>query len=126
MNKQRKLPKDRDPDVTHTIYGLVDPRCRLLYYIGTTIDLRKRITYHLGGQGNNAPLQEWMIELRKLGLKPIIRIFGTAPNREEAAAKEALLIQEMYVNGHPLKNRESIFRRGDKLTQKIQQALSIQ
>jgi hypothetical protein len=58
------------------IYGLYDPRNNVLRYVGQTPSPRNRWRQHCGGNGGNAELNAWLLELKAAGLKPEMQLFG--------------------------------------------------
>ncbi len=55
------------------IYTLIDPRDRVVRYIGITRKVDKRLTHHLKDAGiSNRRKKAWLTELEQLGLSPQI------------------------------------------------------
>lgn len=107
-----------------TIYGLIDPRDELIHYIGLTVDLRKRMVNHLSVKRVvKLKVDAWILELRQLGLTPLVTVLDTAEGTDEGHEKETELIRKYYIEGHPLKNRMSVTHNG-KLTSQLQAMLA--
>ena len=58
----------------YEIYALVDPRDNLVHYVGLSIDAENRLNGHLRGSGGSNQERKWLLELKKMGLAPILRI----------------------------------------------------
>jgi hypothetical protein len=57
---------------TGTVYGLIDPRDKVIRYVGkTTQPLTQRLTGHYSGAAAQR-VRTWVAELRAAGLKPLI------------------------------------------------------
>jgi len=57
------------------IYSLLDPReDKQIVYVGQSINPQKRYEQHLNPKSENKRKNEWIKELNKLGLKPILKI----------------------------------------------------
>jgi len=90
------------------IYTLIDPRDLKIRYIGITKEkyLSKRLSGHLydsikrNGKTHN---HNWIKNLYKLGLRPIIRLLTKCKTFEEARQLELFLIKK-YKNKHNLTN----------------------
>lgn len=97
------------------IYGLCDPRDNLIYYVGMSVDAQKRYQQHLYGCLGNDKYKQWMNELKKLGLTPILVILETidkGPHAYDLAIKaEELWISKLLKDGQPLLNIYGITRR---------------
>lgn len=87
---------------TIKLYGLVDPRDSLIYYVGKTIDPLFRYSDHLQGKNNKAKAK-WIKELASVGLRPRMRILCEVPE-EQADAVEAALIEAYASAAQPLTN----------------------
>jgi len=62
-----------DPAECGTIYGWVDPRTGKVVYIGKTRNLRKRLKDYRH-KAHGVHLDRWMRKLKRLGLKPELRV----------------------------------------------------
>lgn len=68
---------------TGVIYGLFDPRDGQLRYVGQTIrDLRWRLKEHRNDVRRWSKRLIWIKHLKKLGLKPVVRILAEHPLAE--------------------------------------------
>lgn len=85
------------------IYGLVDPRTGRLFYIGQTVDLKKRYRRHISNNQSNADRTELVGAILNDGLIPLLIVIDVVPsceiltkNAEEqyihAARKEGYII----------------------------------
>lgn len=86
-----------------TIYGLVDPRNGLLFYVGSTNNLEHRTREHFLGRRGNPGVCRIVNELQALGMKPKLRIFQQC-HRDERNAAERKWIIRCHKDGHPLEN----------------------
>jgi hypothetical protein len=90
------------------VYGLVDPRDNLPHYIGITTQPKFRYWSHRANKEvyNKAKI-EWLAELRRLGLRPILFIYGKFESKQVAAETETNLIQDGFTKYNwPLTNRQ--------------------
>ena len=73
----------------YEIYGLIDPRSGVVFYIGCSKKLRERLLNH----GCDPASAAWPTcqELKALGLKPGVRIFGRLESKQAARTLEAQL-----------------------------------
>lgn len=88
----------------YTIYALIDPRDNSIRYIGITNNPDQRLDEHLSGRGNNPPKREWVYELRRLGLAPIMQPLETGLTLPVALERESFLIQHYLNAGYALLN----------------------
>jgi hypothetical protein len=99
-------------DTTEYIYILTDPRDGSVKYVGRSINPEQRYQQHLPPAWNTAPEKRaWLIELRGLGLKPVITIIDQADNRKEASTKETQWIHRYTNEGALLLNSVSVKQR---------------
>lgn len=89
------------------IYALIDPRDRRLRYIGMTGRPTQRLKEHVAGDEANQRKQEWMIDLVKAGLRPIMRILEVLPTYEQALEREDCWIQACIQAGLDILNAEA-------------------
>lgn len=68
------------------IYALHDPRTGEARYIGKALNPEKRLRSHLNSK-TNLPVAFWVRKLRRLGLKPKMRIIEWVPIAEWEAAE---------------------------------------
>ncbi len=94
----------REP--TCTIYVLIDPRDGGVRYVGITerADLRLRLKEHLQGSDGNIPKREWISELGKSLLIPLIQPIETGLTLPVAMERETLWIQHYLGMGNQLVN----------------------
>lgn len=52
------------------VYGLRDPRTRVVRYVGSSVHMDARYGHHVNGADTNRRKKEWIFELRRAGLKP--------------------------------------------------------
>lgn len=114
--EQRKLD-------SRTIYGLVDPRNGMFYYVGATVDLEGRMKSHLSKSSHNAELQTWIDDLAAEGLKPDVRVLETAKDANESPKIENGWIRKLYIEGHPLKNKKGIYWHDGRLDSSVKRML---
>lgn len=87
----------------YTIYSLIDPRDDTVKYIGLTEYPDIRLKQHIMGDGN-IPKREWINELEKLGLAPVMRTIEMVHTLSEAFNREAYWIQYYLGRGVRLVN----------------------
>lgn len=78
------------PDVQWTVYGLVDPRNEEVFYIGSSMRVKRRVLQHQSDYASPAIFR--MKELKAVGLKAIVKQYGTYKTKAEAWAHEYELI----------------------------------
>lgn len=62
----------------HYVYALKDPRTRKARYIGVTNNPVQRLVAHVGSAGSKRrPKDLWILELKSLGLRPLIEVVET-------------------------------------------------
>lgn len=88
----------------YVIYALIDPRDGALRYIGITNNPDQRLEEHLSGRGNNPLKREWIYELRRIGLAPIMQPLETGLSLPAALERESFLIQHYLNSGYALVN----------------------
>lgn len=82
------------------IYGLVDPRCGTVRYIGKANDIQGRLQKHISESRTlNRPVNCWVKKLLSLGLKPQVVLLEAADDWVEA---ERRLIAEYRLKGRLL------------------------
>jgi hypothetical protein len=92
------------------VYGLVDPRDEKIYYVGSAVNPRKRLTQHLQLTGQNIKKDAWLRDLHSIQLVPSIRILERdvlSNNRNET---EKRWIKQLIGEGMPLHNIASTAR----------------
>lgn len=115
MDKCRVYYYREGGSYNYTIYGLINPKTDLYFYVGCTRQpLEKRLQSHIGESINfkrlNNPLSAKQIEIIEIlsgGDTPIIEelfsFYGTRP--------QSLLVEEKWVSkllkNHPIKNKET-------------------
>jgi hypothetical protein len=89
------------------IYGLFDPRCGTLRYVGRTkMRLCNRLSAHVNyskNKGRQSHKDNWIRLLLTEGLRPIIDILAEVP-AHEAKVEEYAWIQDFLEKGQPLTN----------------------
>ena len=99
--------------MTVFIYGLYDPRTNALRYIGKTIDSKIRLMAHLC-ETTNTHKNHWLRGLKKLSLKPEMRILETIENSDDNdwQERERWWISAAFASGDPLTNLDAGGRSG--------------
>lgn len=96
----------------YKVYVLIDPTDNIIKYVGMTKNnLDKRLTLHC----NNTPINkernpekfEWVMGLRKIGLKPIIQLVDSFSSELEAISNEKKLTDSFFESGVPIYNKYS-------------------
>lgn len=89
-------------------YALIDPRNEEIRYIGRTgksLSIRKSGHLCLSKSNHNSYKKNWIASLKKLGLKPLIRLIKELDcSWEESHNIEKALIEEYLKDGHRLIN----------------------
>ncbi len=86
------------------VYALVDPRDDVTRYVGITVDPPTRLRDHIGGVSANDAKDRWVAELKRLGLKPVMRILEEDVSSELVAERERYWMWTFLDAGHPLTN----------------------
>lgn len=92
-------------------YALFDPRDASVRYVGMTNDLTERFVTHLRSREVNTQKNEWVIELRSLGLLPVCRTLQVVDTEREAREAERNWISAFLALDMPLFNTEKTGRR---------------
>ena len=87
----------------YNLYGLIDPRTRLIRYVGYSKDLQKRYKVHLCDTDKTHKTY-WIRDLQKLGLIPELKILAVTNSIEEAQRLEVALIARIKNSGVNLVN----------------------
>lgn len=98
---------DPGVDFSHFIYGLVDPRTKLVRYVGLSTTGIKRPQQHRSQKARDSKLYKsrWIIELERCGLTfEIVVLEVTRGNWEELCAVEKWWIAYGRASGWPLTN----------------------
>lgn len=87
------------------IYGLVDPRTNQIRYIGKSDRPKERLTQHLSKSPKQRTYKSnWINELLKLGLTPVLTILEEVINRDWGKAEQEW-IDKGKQRGWPLTNQ---------------------
>jgi hypothetical protein len=95
----------------YVIYALIDPRDTTVRYVGMTNDLTERFITHLRSREVNNVKNDWMRDLRVLGLLPICRTLHVVQSEREAREAERNWIEAFLEIEQPLYNSERIGKR---------------
>jgi hypothetical protein len=86
----------------HYVYALVDPRDETIGYVGVTKMLRKRYLFHLTQSlrlnALHIPRCEWINELERLGLVPLLSILERTTHGQRLT-RERWWVAEVYRRG---------------------------
>lgn len=85
------------------IYTLEHPITGVIVYVGACIDPPIRLRCHINNP--SVALRDWMKDLKRQRLIPVMKIVDTGDNEVERA-----WIQKMYDEGHPLLNKNGILQ----------------
>lgn len=82
--------------VHYTIYALVDPRTKLVCYVGNTVQpLKTRLCCHVSSRDiERSPKAAWIRSLVALGLRPSIKALQGTYDRLHATALETRFIRK--------------------------------
>lgn len=72
----------------YTVYTLIDPRDYLTRYVGITADTEARFQQHMECRGKNIRKDTWILGLRDIEAKPIMREMETVMGFEQARSRE--------------------------------------
>lgn len=102
----------RCPDATIShldgfmVYALTDPCDSIIRYIGLTSNPRNRYAQHLQGMGYKEERKEWVAQLHRCGMRPLMKHLATIQgNRDESVYYEAAWIYVLLHDGVTLLNR---------------------
>jgi len=99
---EETLPRNSDP---YTIYGLRDPRDRLIHYVGVTIRPERRYKQHLLCQDtNNTQKKTWIRNLQEQGLQPELVPLEIVKGAKKGYQREDYWIHFYLSQGAPLTN----------------------
>lgn len=86
------------------IYGLVDPRNNLIFYVGSAVNVRTRLSQHRTSSFTGRALKTMITEIESAGLKVQTRILEeTSP--QDRDGRESYWISRCRADGHPLTNK---------------------
>jgi predicted GIY-YIG superfamily endonuclease len=96
------------------IYALVDPRSGGVFYVGSTCNLKSRITAHLSGQSRQSSqgVVDVVRKLMKLNLRPRVRLMELT-NEDNRAGRENYWVRHLKQKGEPLVNKRMAWQRYD-------------
>lgn len=87
------------------IYTLTDPRTNEVRYVGKTVKtLEQRLIAHTGDTRKNTHRRNWIIQLRRLGLRPLISLIETVADDGDWVAAERFWIAHYRKQGAKLTN----------------------
>ena len=93
------------------IYSLNHPNTNDVVYVGKTSQpLSKRLSGHLCDNSNERK-SRWILELRKIGLKPTINYLAESDNRIEASRLEKDYIIQFLADGLELLNYQLSYKK---------------
>ncbi len=89
------------------IYSLEDPRDGEILYVGKSVDPERRLGEHItearSGRMENRALCRWLLDLDRLGLRPVLNVETECRSPYEADIEEQRLIHH-YGRFYPLLN----------------------
>ncbi len=90
-----------------SIYGLVDPRDDLVFYIGSSVDPQRRFVQHMCqlNQASNPDKNERILSIKKDGLEPGLLIIEECIPLRNSFDRERFWIQHYLRLGAPLTNQ---------------------
>jgi hypothetical protein len=91
----------------YSIYGLIDPRCLKVFYVGrTSKSLKKRLNEHLSDTDRTTLKRKRMLEISAVTDEPVsvVELEGRISTEKEAFCREVFWIETMIKSGSPLTN----------------------
>jgi hypothetical protein len=86
------------------IYGLIDPRTDLIRYVGFAVDMKDRLKSHMRDcKSIRTHKTNWLNQLLKLRLKPIVFILDKVPYDDWSLCESAWIVYGLE-QGWPLTN----------------------
>jgi predicted GIY-YIG superfamily endonuclease len=100
-----KLSRENNAAQKHTVYGLKDPRTDEVRYIGMTVNVTQRFSYHISRiDKSNQTKQSWLDDLKANSLQPDLIIIEDNLDRQEAFVREKYWLQIYLEQGANLTN----------------------
>jgi hypothetical protein len=98
--------------VPQEVYALRDPRTDEARYVGVGTSAGARLVYHVSNaaryvddQEGALPKDHWLVELRRLRLRPSLEVLQTGVPWEQRQGVEAQWVEAFAEAGHRLTNR---------------------
>ena len=89
----------------HTIYGLMNPTTKNIFYVGESTNIKNRFISHLNTFDANINKCNEIKSIKEEGLKPLLVIFETdILTKEDAEKKESECITQCKLQGYKLTN----------------------
>lgn len=108
----------------HYIYTLSDPRTKVIRYVGKTNNPQVRFSMHMC-EKRNTHKNNWIRQLKSLGLKPVMEIIETIDcTADEWADRERFWIAHFRQMGLPLTNLDSGGNSGRALSEETKAKIS--
>jgi DNA-binding XRE family transcriptional regulator len=90
------------------IYGLYCPITKKPVYIGMSTTGIDRPFQHIKEKSHSSKVNEWVSNLKKDGMSPILVILDTSESEEIIKEKETFWIQKMIIEGNILLNQSKV------------------
>ena len=99
-------------DKKHYIYALIDPRNGEVKYIGRTTNPKNRMQQHCKPSGNirHSLKEDWIGQLRNIGLSPEMEIIEIVENGFSAALRERAWIRRYQSTDNKMSNAPKMGR----------------
>lgn len=114
LGRAMKKARDERKYDDRYIYALVDPRDSVIYYVGQTINLKHRLNDHIyRSRSSFSKCDEWIVGLKKCGLKPIMIIletvtFDTVDDKEISWIRKLAFLRAPLTNNIHLKSHKHV------------------
>jgi hypothetical protein len=95
MNAKSANRRSGGPPSTVFVYGLVDPECRELFYVGCTVDPVRRLCEHRNGphQENGPWMEAYLLRMKNRGYLPEMVILEQSVERASKRDRERAWIE---------------------------------
>jgi hypothetical protein len=90
------------------IYKLTDPRGFDLCYVGRSKNPLQRLRHHLAYPSRNERLHDWIMDLKRNGLKPVLSLLDTCEVAESNQAELDCIAAIRAIRGYACLNIQTV------------------